>query len=216
LPGHVLGELGAISAADVEAFVATEEGAAVPDSNQAGIVFGVDNEHAGSSNDDVVNVASGARYASVMQYCDPIDADQNLTELSLAYGSSFPGSRRLLFAGDCECDTPNDVPKTSFDPRLSSSASAFVFPMGRRPSRPANNLTRRLSRPRIANDAANSLRFRVIKSLRAFDQFGSAENAIASVAQTTTAKCWFTGMGSTIVSRQCASEFRTRGDDLNE
>jgi len=93
LPSHVLGELRAISAADVEAFVAIEESAAIPDSNQAGIVLGVNNEHASCGNDEVVNVASGTRYAPVMQYGDTIDAGQNLSELSFANGSAFPGAR---------------------------------------------------------------------------------------------------------------------------
>jgi len=84
VPGHVLGECRTISPADIESFVAVEEIAPIPDSNQTGIALSVDNEHASCSNDEVVNVASGARHASVMKDGNSIDGAQNVTELSLA------------------------------------------------------------------------------------------------------------------------------------
>jgi len=132
LPGHVLGKMRAIPTANVEALVAVEEVAAILDSNQSDIVLGVNNEHTICSNDHVVNVASGARHAPVMKNGYPVNAGQNLAELSLAYRSTFPRSSGLLFPGDCQGDASNQVAQTSFNPCFSDGASPLIFTMGRR------------------------------------------------------------------------------------
>src|SRR5260370_6588248 len=152
----------------------------------------------------MVNVASRAWYASVMENRDPIDAGRKAAELCRARRLTSAGGCRLRFAGDRKCDASNEVAKTSFNPRVSGGASPLVFTVGGCARRTRVHLTR-CRRRGSADDAANRLRLRVVKRLHTLRQLRSAQDARASVAQVQPPKRRIARSRTTFVSPQGAA-----------
>jgi hypothetical protein len=123
--------VGAVAATDVEAVVRAEKTALVSDSESAVVVLRVDDEEAGRSDYEVVDVAARAWDATVVQGDDVRQAGNRLGEPRLTARSYCPSTRGLGFIDHGQQQTAEPPTEPLLDPLFALSRSSVVLPLGR-------------------------------------------------------------------------------------
>lgn len=132
-PAERRGHARAVAPADIEPGVGAQEPTAIPDLDLALVLLGVDHEHAGRGNQDVVDVAADPSHTAVMQNEESLDALEGFGQLLLAPGAGRPSPRRLRIVGQRQ-DGTTEASEPSANPRLSVVLPALVLPTRRRAS----------------------------------------------------------------------------------
>ena len=131
LPAEPVRQSRAVAPADIQPLVASKEGASIADPDLAFVPLGIDDEHAGGRDHQMVDVASCGRHPTVMQGDDRTDIGEHLRQPFLALRAPGPCAGRLGVTRDGEKRAAEPLAKALPDPLLAVRAATLELATGR-------------------------------------------------------------------------------------